>query len=423
MLKYLLSLLLFTTIFHAATISTTQDNYLNAQSIVVNVSDMSGAANDWIGIYPAGSDNSWGNVLSWRYTKGVKNGQITLPGVADGQYEARAFFNNSYTLEASYAFSVGEIVHTTTLNTSKETYSPQESITLNLSQMSGASNDWVAIYPAGSSNSWNNVLSWKYTHGIVNGTITLNGVPAGEYEARAFFRNSYHLEAKKSFSVSAVDVGSDNAKIFIIGDSTVHNTSYGEMGWGSKLGTYMKYSNHAYNRARSGSSSKSYKIESASKHDWIYTKSLIQQSDISNGAYLFIQFGHNDEKDGYLHTEPGRYNSYYNELKTYIEQARDLGVTPVLITPVSRQYKGSRTHGAYPQTMKDLAHDESVVLLDLEYKSYLEFNKYNSDSAIQNVFSYDDGTHFNPTGANIVAGWVKELACMSADATLCHQFQ
>jgi len=422
MIKYLFSLFLFFTSLQAATISTDQDNYNVNQSIVVNVNNMFGATNDWIGIYPVGSDNSWGNVVSWRYTKGVKNGAITLPGVPEGNYEARAFFRNSYTLEATYTFSVGVLVPTTTLSTNKETYTPQEAITLSLSNMSGASNDWVAIYPAGSSNSWDNVLSWKYTSGIVNGNITLTGVPAGHYEARAFFRNSYHLEAKKSFTVTAVDVGSSDAKLFIIGDSTVHNTSYGEMGWGSKLGTYMKHPNNAFNRARSGSSSKSYKEASASHHDWSYTKNMMAQSDISEGAYLFIQFGHNDEKSGYVHTEPGRYNSYYNELKKYLDQARDLGFIPVLITPVSRQYVGSRTHGAYPQTMKDLAADEGVLLLDLEYKSYIEFKKYSSDAALQAVFHYDDGTHFNPTGAGIVAGWVKELAC-NASSTLCNQFQ
>ncbi len=224
-----------------------------------------------------------------------------------------------------------------------------------------------------------------------------------------------------TMSTSAQEVVNSNAKIFIIGDSTVHNDSQGEMGWGSKLGTYMQHPNNAFNRARSGSSSKTYKYDSASHHDWSTTKTMMQDADTSHGAYLFIQFGHNDEKDGYTYTQPGRYNSYYTELEVYVDQARDLGFTPVLITPVSRQYVGSRTHGEYPQTMKDLASDKGVLLLDLEYKSYLEFKKYPSDAALQEVFHYDDGTHFNPNGAAIVAGWVKELACQK-DQTLCGQF-
>ncbi len=230
-----------------------------------------------------------------------------------------------------------------------------------------------------------------------------------------------------TISTQAVPLGdggggeNSDAKIFIIGDSTVHNDSEGEMGWGSKLSTYMKHPNNAFNRARSGSSSKTYKYDSASHHDWSTTKTMMQNTDTLHGAYLFIQFGHNDEKQGYTYTQPGRHNSYYNELEAYVDQAKDLGFTPVLITPVSRQYVGSRTHGQYPQTMKDLASDKGVLLLDLEYKSYVEFKKYPSDSALQKAFGYDDGTHFSPTGAGIVAGWVKELACQK-DQALCGQF-
>jgi hypothetical protein len=202
MLKYLLSLLLFASLLEAATITTQQNNYNEEQAIVVSVSGMNGANNDWIGIYPAGSSNDWGNVVSWKYTLGVVNGNITLNGVPAGEYEARAFFNNSFTLEASSTFTVG--VAGTSIITQKATYAPNEAITVTLSQMNGANNDWIGIYPAGASNDWGNVVSWKYTGGIINGNLILAGIPAGNYEARAFFNNSYVVEASSSFSVVAV---------------------------------------------------------------------------------------------------------------------------------------------------------------------------------------------------------------------------
>ena len=406
-----------------ATISTQKQTYTPQEAITVTVNNMQGNYKDWVAIYPKGSSNAWGNVLAWKYTKGITNGNINLGTVSAGSYEARAFFNNSYTLKASHSFVVRGNQQNASITTQKASYTAGESITVTVNNMQGNYKDWVAIYPKGSSNAWGNVLAWKYTKGITNGNINLGSIPVGNYEARAFFNNSYNLKASHSFSVkSAGGGGNANAKIFIIGDSTVHNTSAGEMGWGSKLGTYMKSPNNVFNRARSGASSKTYKNHSNGHHDWTYTKNMMRNADISNGAYLLIQFGHNDEKGGSLHTEPGRNNSYYNHLKAYVNEARDLGFTPVLITPVSRQYKGSRTHGQYPQTMKYLAADENVLLLDLEYKSYLEFKKYASDGAIQAVFSYDDGTHFNPTGARIVAGWVKELICNAGNQSLCSQF-
>ncbi len=213
------------------------------------------------------------------------------------------------------------------------------------------------------------------------------------------------------------------SKIFIIGDSTVYNETPGNVGWGSKLNTYMKNSSNVYNRAREGASSKSFMIDSASHHDWSTMKNIMRNANLLNPAYLFIQFGHNDEKQGYRHTEPGRDNTYYTHLKTYIDTARDLGITPVLITPVNRLYKNKRTHGEYPQTMKDLAEDENVLLLDLEYKSFVEYNKYPNNQALVDFFAYSGRTHFNAEGAKVVAGWVKELICDSDEDTLCSQFK
>ncbi len=214
-----------------------------------------------------------------------------------------------------------------------------------------------------------------------------------------------------------------SVKIFIIGDSTVHNTSQGEAGWGSKLGDYADANITIFNQARSGSSSKSYKVSSSSHHDWDTTKSMMQEADISYGAYLFIQFGHNDEKeDEDLHTEAGIGNTFYTHLQEYIDEARALAVVPVLITSVERMYLGGSTHGDYPQTVRDLAIDENVLLLDLQEKSLYEFNQLESEEEILELFSYDDSTHFNPEGASIVAGWVKSLICNSDDLNLCSHF-
>ena len=220
------------------------------------------------------------------------------------------------------------------------------------------------------------------------------------------------------------------AKIFIIGDSTVHNNSVGEQGYGSSLNEYLINPDNIFNLARSGASSKSYRPDRAgTNRDWPGLLALIEDTDISNGAYLLIQFGHNDEDESRaeLFTDPGRGNAFYNNLKAFIDEVKALGVTPVLITSVERMYKNRHSHntafGDYPETVRFLAEDEQILLLDMEAKSFDEFNTYADTEAIFNHFAYDDHTHFSPEGAKIIAGWLKDLSCLSSDQILCSQFK
>jgi len=202
MLKITFSIFIFmlTSLLHAADISTQKSTYSINQDITVSVSSMQGEYKDWVGIYPAGSNNSWENVVSWEWTNNVTDGEITLDGIANaGTYEARAFFRNSYQVEAKVAFTVGD---STTISSQKPSYNTNESITVSVANMQGEYKDWIGIYPVGSNNSWANVVSWKWTDNVTNGQIILDGIAnAGSYEARAFFRNSYQVEAKVAFTV------------------------------------------------------------------------------------------------------------------------------------------------------------------------------------------------------------------------------
>ncbi len=213
--------------------------------------------------------------------------------------------------------------------------------------------------------------------------------------------------------------------IYLIGDSTVHNTDfpndqggYYELGWGNVLGERVKNPDRLFNEARSGASSVSYREPSSWAHDWDETRALIERR--GRGGYLLIQFGHNDEAGD---TEPGRGGTFYQALAYYVSQARELGLEPVLITPVARMYPNFDTHGEYDDTVRLLAADMGVLLLDLEQKSRQVFDTYPTDAELQAEFGYDGHTHFNPTGARRVAGWVRDLACDSGDAALCAQFR
>jgi lysophospholipase L1-like esterase len=73
---------------------------------------------------------------------------------------------------------------------------------------------------------------------------------------------------------------------------------------------------------------------------------------ICKGDYLLIQFGHNDEKETpERHTDP--YTTYQSNLIEYIESARKLGATPILLTTIQRRSFDEsgiiqETHGEYP---------------------------------------------------------------------------
>jgi hypothetical protein len=113
----------------------------------------------------------------------------------------RAFFNNSYNLEASKSFTVEEADVGVTLTTNKATYQPNELIYATFGNMLGNDRDWIGVYPAGASYEFENVIEWRKTGGLVNGTISLDGLPAGAYDVRVFFNNSLTKKAEVTITV------------------------------------------------------------------------------------------------------------------------------------------------------------------------------------------------------------------------------
>ncbi len=186
---------------NAATVEAQKDVYEAGESITVTVTDMAGDAEDWVGIYPVGASNDWENVISWAWTGGIVNGEVTLEGInSAGEYEIRVFFDNSFNVEATDRITVEGNIEPS-IESVKDTYDAGENITVNVSHSAGGAEDWIGIYPVGASNDWENVISWAWTGGIVNGRVTLDGVPAGNYEIRLFFNNSFNVEATDTITV------------------------------------------------------------------------------------------------------------------------------------------------------------------------------------------------------------------------------
>jgi hypothetical protein len=152
--------------------------------------------NDWIGLYHQGASVAWNNVIRWSWTGDNSSGSLTLDGVSAGEYEVRAFFNNSYIVEASSQLRVGSA----SVSTNKVNYQSTEKIYVHFANMLG-NQDWIAIYHQGASVAWNNVIRWSWTGDTSSGDLVFRGLSSGNYEVRAFFNNSYEIEAKSNFTV------------------------------------------------------------------------------------------------------------------------------------------------------------------------------------------------------------------------------
>lgn len=218
------------------------------------------------------------------------------------------------------------------------------------------------------------------------------------------------------------------ATAYLIGDSTVSlytSAYYPRMGWGQVFGSYFKSTLVASDKARSGRSSKSFYDEGA----WTPVQAALKAGD-----YVFIQFGHNDEKtDPALHTDP--YTTYQQYLTRYIDTARARGAIPILVTPVERNsWSGGTikaTHGTYPAAMRALASSKGVPLIDLTAGSTTKYISLGQTYTTWNVFmnlpagryanypnGNSDNTHFQENGAHIIARLVTGVIRSSSNAQL-----
>lgn len=153
-------------------------------------------------------------------------------------------------------------------------------------------------------------------------------------------------------------------KIYWAGDSTVKQndmTSFPQTGIGQGMVLYVKKEILIVNRAENGRSTKSFIDEG--RLEFI-------KENIKEGDFLFIQFGHNDEKaDEERHTDSA--TTFRSYLREYIKVARDVNAYPVLITPLYRRlFKEDgklveKTHLDYPEAMIEVGKEDNVPVIDL----------------------------------------------------------
>src|SRR3989440_7679010 len=194
----------------------------------------------------------------------------------------------------------------------------------------------------------------------------------------------------------------DVPTIFLLGDSTVCDQPREPYNsWGQMLPRFFKPGVAIANHAESGESLRS--SLGAKRLDKVL--SLMKPGD-----YLFIQYGHNDEKE--KGAGVGAFPTYKASLKRFVAEARKRGGIPVLITPMHRLTfdaagQITNSHGDYPEAVRQAAQEENVPLIDLNVMSK-PFYEALGPAEAKKAFAPDDKTHHNNYGSYELAKCIVE---------------
>jgi len=207
---------------------------------------------------------------------------------------------------------------------------------------------------------------------------------------------------RPAISSLEIEPASDVVTIYLLGDSTVcDQPSAPYNSWGQMLPRFFKAGIAIANHSESGESLRS--SLAARRLDKVL-------SVMKPGDYLFIQFGHNDEKE--RGPGVGAFTTYKTDLKHFIAEARKRGGIPVLITPVQRRTfddrgKITNSHGDYPDAVRQAAREENVPLIDLNAMSSAFYEALGPEPSKQ-AFAPGDNTHHNDYGSYELARCIVE---------------
>jgi lysophospholipase L1-like esterase len=203
--------------------------------------------------------------------------------------------------------------------------------------------------------------------------------------------------------------------VYLAGDSTMATKTAEkrpETGWGEYFQSQfdekkVRVENHAQN----GRSTKSFIDEGR----W---QTIVDK--LKKGDYVFIQFGHNDQKS----EDPKRYaapnGAYRENLIRFVNDVRAKKAFPVLMTPVMRRRFNEKgefydTHGEYPDAVRKVAAELKVPFIDMHRRSESVIKNLGAEAS-RRLFlilaprahpnypeGVDDNTHFAAFGAEQMA--------------------
>ena len=212
------------------------------------------------------------------------------------------------------------------------------------------------------------------------------------------------MPAVKSIHIEKADVPT----IYLCGNSTVVDQNYEPWAsWGQMITRWFGPEVAISNHAESGLTARTF--IASNRLDKILTT-------LKKGDYVFVEFGHNDEKE--KKPGDGAWYHYQYQLKIFVDQVRKKGADIVFCTPTQRRAFNDdkktlmNTHGDFPAAMKMVAEKENVPLIDLNSLTKTFFETLGYEDSKRALVHYPkemygrelaDNTHFNPYGAYEVA--------------------
>lgn len=206
-----------------------------------------------------------------------------------------------------------------------------------------------------------------------------------------------------------------NITIYTIGDSTMADKpkpdENPERGWCQLLPEFLNDKATVKNHAVNGRSTRSF----IDQKRWGAVYQLLKKGD-----YVFIQFGHNDQKENALARYTNPHTAYRNNLIKFVKEARVKEAKPILFTSIVRRNFNEDgtlidTHGVYPLETRLVALELDVPLIDLQYATEQLEETYGLEASKKLHLHYqpneipfypegkEDDTHLSLLGATEVA--------------------
>ncbi|HSB27418.1 MAG TPA: alpha/beta hydrolase fold domain-containing protein, partial [Pyrinomonadaceae bacterium] len=207
--------------------------------------------------------------------------------------------------------------------------------------------------------------------------------------------------------------------LFIIGDSTVKNSTEGLQGWGDLVADYFNQSKlRVVNRARGGRSSRTFQTEG------LWDQIL---KELRPGDFVLMQFGHNDgaplddskargsipgvgsevqsvELPATNATEVVHTFGWY--MRKYVADAKARGAVPIILSPVPRNIwidgKLERAAPTYGGWAAEVARSEKTFFIDLNEIVAARYESLGQEKVRRDYFRVDH-THTSPLGARLNA--------------------
>ncbi len=194
-------------------------------------------------------------------------------------------------------------------------------------------------------------------------------------------------------------INAQETTVYCIGDSTMADKKNPEKnpehGWCQVLPEFFKDDVKVDNRAVNGRSTKSFIDEG--RWQAVY-------DSLKEGDYVFIQFGHNDQKfkDSTRFTNP--HTTYRHNLMRFVKETRKRGANPILFSSIVRRNFNEfgtmvDTHGTYPLETRLVAQELKVPFIDLNYLTEKMETNYGVKGSKELHLHFKPGDHpYYPDG-------------------------